>query len=240
MTSNAQILSDLRVIMETQHTLELMNTFKGVPFICRGKAIRVGEDQVQIETTDPTIACLVGEKQVKVLGSDYFEPSIATIVAVDLANGLVTLSNFSYLGSKLGERMIVRVAPKTPIEASIKNESVNTIAQVLDLSISGIGLKLIHADYDPTLRPGATVRIGMRLPNGDVQIAATILSAVRASDGHRLSLRFSQDGPQKVTIFRYLVDRRSEIEKELLEVYHQGVTDSGQQVAAGPQPARQA
>jgi hypothetical protein len=106
----------------------------------------------------------------------------------------------------------------------------------LDISISGIGIKLSHADYDPTLRPGASVHIGMYLPNGDVQIAATILSAVRAADGHRLSLRFSQDGTQKVTIFRYLVDRRSEIEQELLELYRQGVTNSDRQVAAVPQP----
>lgn len=238
MASNPQIISDLRVIMETQHSLELMNTYKGVPFICRGKVTRIGEEQVQVETTEPTIACLIDQKQVKVLGSDYFEPSVASIISVDLSKGQVTLTNFSYMGSKLGERMIVRVEPKEQVPVHIENESISADGYLLDLSISGIGVMLSHERFAPTLRPGTAAQISMTLPNGAVNVSATVLSDVRAADGHRLSFRFTQDGQPKVTIFRYLVDRRVEIEHELLERYQRELVSRYNQMVSGDQPAQ--
>ena len=43
MASNPQIISDLRVIQEANHSLELLTVYKGVPFICKANIKTVEE-----------------------------------------------------------------------------------------------------------------------------------------------------------------------------------------------------
>lgn len=219
MASNQQIISDLRLIMETNHDLDLLNIYKGVPFICKAKIQSIEDDIVKVKTSDPAIICLVNEKQTRVLGSDYFEPTMAHVESIDLATGEVTLSNFSYLGTKLGERMIVRVEPKEPVEVILDYHSHTSKGQLADLSISGLGVRLANAEYTPLLKPGTSLKITLNLPNRSVSLPGTVLSTAKTYEGYRLSIRFGQNGPEKTTIFHYLIDRRAEIEAEIRQNY---------------------
>ena len=225
MASNAQIISDLRLVMETGHDLELMNTYKGVPFICRGKVASIDGNRVIVKTHDPALICLLNEQQTKVLGSDYFEPSIAQVDSIDLAAGTVTLTNLSYLGTKLGERMIVRVEPKEPIQVTIEGDGRRISGALADISVSGLGVIIQQSNYSTFLKPGTALHINMQLPNGAVSMSGTVLSSVRLEDTSRLSVRFVQDDQHKLIIFRYLIDRRAEIEQELKGIYEQTLRD---------------
>jgi hypothetical protein len=215
MASNPQIISDLRVIQETGHNLELLTTYKGVPFICRAKIEDIEEDLVRIKAQDPAMVCLEDDKKPRVLGSDYFEPSTAQVISFDILSGTVELQNFSYVGTKLGERMIVRVEPRDPIPVKFTIGSQEISGKLADLSISGLGVRIANATYSPTLKPGTNVEISMTLPSGEISMPGTVLSALKLADHYRLSIRFGQNGSQKTDIFRYLVDRRAEIEEEL-------------------------
>jgi hypothetical protein len=219
MASNQQILSDLRLIMDADHSLELLSSYKGVPIICKAKIQEIVNDVVYVKADGAGLVCLAKEKQIRVLGSDYFEPSIAQVLSIDLATGRIELTDFGYLGTKLGERMIVRVEPKSPIQVSLVHDDRKTIGRIVDLSINGLGVRVGYADYNPSLKPGTNVHIQTTLPNGEIDLNGVILSVVRTNKYYRLSLRFSQNGPQKSTIFKYLVDRRAEIEEELQQDY---------------------
>jgi len=219
MTSNQQILADLRVVMETGHALELINTYKGVPFICKAKVICVEEEQVCLKAEDPSLVCLSHDPQIKVLGSEYFEPSVARVVSMDLPCGQIVLNDFRYLGSRLGERTIVRVEPKENIHAWLECEKQKFNGELADLSMSGIGVRLPSSQYHPVLKPGANLQVQIELPSAVVRATGTILSATRAGDVHRLSIRFAADHAYKVAIFHYLIDRRNEIEEELRQDY---------------------
>jgi hypothetical protein len=219
MTSNQQILSDLRLIMDAGHSLELLSTYKGVPIICKAKIQEIGKDVVHLKADGSALVCLAKEKQIRVLGSDYFEPSLAQVLSIDLSSGELELADFGYLGTKLGERMIVRVEPKSLIQVILTHDDHKTVGRIVDLSINGIGVRVGYADYNPSLKPGTNVHIQTKLPNGKIDIGGVILSVVRTNEYYRLSLRFSQNGPQKSTIFKYLVDRRAEIELELQHDY---------------------
>ncbi len=220
MPSNPQIMSDLRLVMEMKHDLELMNTFKGVPFICKARVQNIEGDLVEMETHDPGLVCMDREKQTKVLGSDYFEPSMAHVVSIDFANGVILLNQFSYLGTKLGERMIVRVEPKEPVAILIESERKKITGTLADLSLSGIGVFVDMSDYLPVLKPGTNVQVNLQLPNDSIALAGTILSALKISERYRLSIRFAPNGQQqKIVIFHYLVDRRAQIEEELRNEY---------------------
>jgi hypothetical protein len=219
MASNQQILSDLRLIMDAGHSLELLSTYKGVPVICKAKIQRIGDDIVQLQAEGPALVCLAKEKQIRVLGSDYFEPSLAQIVSIDIPTGKLELADFGYLGTKLGERMIVRVEPKSPVHVTLINGGQITVGRLVDLSINGMGVRIGYADYNPSLKPGTNVQIRAALSTGEIEVNGVILSVVRSNEYYRLSLRFSQNGTQKSIIFKFLVDRRAEIEVELQKDY---------------------
>ena len=219
MASNPQILSDLRVIQEAGHQIELLTTYKGVPFICRAIIDEIREESIIVKAQDACMVCLGKDKKPRVLGSDYFEPSVAKVVSLDLQSGEIELGNFTYIGTKLGERMLIRVEPGDPIAVNILSEKQQSSGQIVDISINGIGVRIGAADYNPTLKPGTIVRAQFRLNNGEIDLAGTVLSAFRIDDAYRLSIRFNQNGPQKMIIFRYLIDRRAEIAKELEAAY---------------------
>jgi hypothetical protein len=215
MISNIQIISDLRLAMEMRQELELMVTFKGVPVICKARVIQIDGETVSLSTRDPGIVRFESEKKVSVLGSEYFEPSTAKVIQVEIPSGTLKLSDFSYLGTRLGERMMMRVEPKEPIRVSLESESLSFDGEIVDLSLNGIGVLINQANYNPSLKPGTTIRTSFDLPNGHTVVEGTVLSSVKAGNNYRLSLRFNQEGPQKISIFRYLIDRRAEIESEL-------------------------
>jgi hypothetical protein len=219
MPSTSQIISDLMMVMQLDHELELMNAYKGVPFICKAKVFAIDGDNVWLKASGPGILCLEKERQTKVLGSDYFEPSVAHTVSVDFLNGTVVLNDFSYLGTKLGERMTVRVEPKDPIDVLLINQTQKTSGLLADLSLSGIGVRIAQAQYSPALKPGTLVVIRLDLMGKPIESEGTILSVLKLDDAHRISIRFTQDRGHRLEIFRYLVDRRTQIEQELQAEY---------------------
>lgn len=214
--------------MDFDHQLELMNTYRGVPFICKARVLNVQDDQVEIETHDPALICLVQQKQTRVLGSDYFEPAVASVVQVDLLHGMALLNRFTYQSTRLGERMIVRVEPKAPIPVQIKTEDQSTNVELVDLSLNGMGVRVATSEYNVSLKPGTNIQASMQLLNEEILLGGNILTAIRSSGAYRLSIRFLPNNPQRVSIFRYLIDRRKEIALELQEDYDQALRQAAE------------
>ncbi|MEW5869424.1 MAG: PilZ domain-containing protein [Chloroflexota bacterium] len=220
MPSTPQIISDLRVMMGANHQLELLSSFRGVPFVCKANIESVEANRVQLKALEPSMACLEYDKHPRVLGSDYFEPALAKVISFDVLTGTVVLENLSYVGAKLGERMIVRVEPNEPITVKMEGDGIHSEGQLADISFSGIGVRILYADYSSSLKPGTSFQVSMQLPNGDISMPGTVISALKTTDFYRLSIRFGPDGVHKSLIFHYLVDRRNEIEQELFGVYN--------------------
>jgi hypothetical protein len=216
MTSNQQIISDLRLAMDMNQHLELMVNFKGVPVISKAQIRDIDGEMVTMSTSDPGLVVLSTSPQTSILGSDYFEPSTAKVQEVDIQSGKVVLHDFSYLGNRLGERMLIRVEPQAPIPLKLEFEEQAVDGELVDISLSGAGIRIPSAKYTPLLKPGAVIQLKFELPNGMIAMSGTVLSGNRSIDLYRLSIRFGQNGEQKERIFKYLVDRRSQIEKELL------------------------
>ncbi len=221
MISNIQIISDLRLAMEMRHELELMVTFKGVPVICKARVTQIDGENVTMVTRDPGLIRIEREKKVSVLGSEFFEPSTAKVVSVNISSGILQMCNFSYLGTRLGERMMMRVEPKEPLQVSFESESQASEGEIVDLSLNGIGICIDQANYNPSLKPGTTIKATFDLPSGRTLMQGTVLSSVKSGNSYRLSVRFNENGSQKIAIFRYLIDRRAEIEAELKSDYEQ-------------------
>lgn len=221
MITNPQILSDLRLMRENNQPVELMNIYKGVPFVCKGRILEIDGDRVQLQVDTAELVCLQNDGTTRVLGNDYFEPSSAQVESVDLTTGTVILHNFTYVGTRLGERMIVRVEPEEPIPVLIHTEDHPVFGEVIDLSMSGLGIRVSVEHYQPVLKPGSAVHVTTTLPSGEITLHGAIMSITKRPDFYRLSVRFTAEHDYKVIIFHYLVDRRSEIEAELRRQFEQ-------------------
>jgi hypothetical protein len=227
MKSNIQILSDLRLTMEMKQDLELMGIYKGVPVISKAKITKIEGEVVTMISNDPSLVCLRDKNQISILGSDYFEPSTAKILKVDLKNGEVILHDFSYLGNRLGERMIVRVEPKTPLPFTLESGEIHIHGELVDISMNGAGFRIPLEQYNPALKPGTQVQIDFELPKGQISLSGTVLSGAKTGEQYRLSVRFNSYDAQKKNIFRYMIDRRGEIEQELRQEFDQALQDAG-------------
>jgi len=226
MTSNLQIQSDLRLAMEMKQTLEIMVFYKGVPVICKAQINTIEGNIVTMVTPDSGIVCIKPGSKVSILGSDYFEPSSARVVDADNRSGRLHLHDFSYLGNRLGERMIVRVEPKEPIPVIIISMDQRIEAEVVDLSLNGAGIRLQPGEYYPSLKPGALVNASFDLPAEAIELDATVISGTKVADRFRISIGFTGNGARKAAIFRYLIDRRSEIEQEIIAEYQQSIGEA--------------
>lgn len=220
MTTNLQIISDLRLMMESQQPIEMLNIYKGAPFVCKGYLASIQGDHVLVRTDEPEIVLLQKDHRTEVLGNDFFEPFAARVSSVDLLQRMADLYNFSYLGVKLGERMLARVEPKAPLPVNILIGRDQTMAELADISMNGAGLRVATDQYTPALKPGAMINISTELPGGAISAHGTILSAIRAPEQYRFSLRFTLDPHFRGVLFRYLVNRRREIETELIEEFN--------------------
>jgi hypothetical protein len=223
MASNQQILADLKVIMETNQNLELLCTYKGVPFVCKAKVQNLDEGLARVHALDPSIVCLIQDAQAKILGSDYFEPANATVVSINLAESTIDLTDFTYISSRLGERMIVRVEPRQPIEVQIDCVDCRISGEMVDISISGIGVRVPLDKYDITLRPGANLQLAFTLTTGEIKVGGIVLSAMKSAGFQRLSVRFSPESTQRSLIFKYLIERRAEIEQEVDDKFRNAI-----------------
>lgn len=228
MNSNAQLIADLTLARDTKQVLELLVTYKGLPVITRCRVTSVELGQVTLVTSDPGLVCLDQGEKVTILGSDYFEPATAVVQRKNLKEKTVVLSDLNYLGTRLGERMIVRVEPKDPLPVLIELEEGNIEGTMVDLSLNGMGIRIDRRQYSPALKPGISLRLEFELPEGPVILVGTLLSTVKIGYQHRISVRFTQSEAYKATIFRYLVDRRSQIERELQADYEQALARQDQ------------
>jgi hypothetical protein len=227
MPSNPQILSDLALIKLAGHQIELLSVYKGVPFICKANVEQIGDNSVALQTNNPALVCLECSNEARLLGSDYFEPAMARLESIDLAKGTITMKDLVYAGARLGERMIVRVEPREPIPVTLETAGQIFQGEIADLSISGLGIWLSKEQYQALLKPGVNVQLAFQVRNEPISLAGVILGVSKAPASQRISLRFAQGGAEKLQIFHYLIDRRAEIEAEVLEMYHASLKATG-------------
>jgi hypothetical protein len=219
MPSNLHIISDLRIAMETNQDLELMVTYKGIPVISKAKIVEIDGDMITLITHDPGLICIAKKDRLSILGSESLDPSSAQVGGVALQKREVRLQNFSDLGNRLGERMTVRVETETPIAICLESQDLRVEGEMVDISLQGAGLRISSGQYSPALKPGAQILASFDLPSGSIRIKCTVVSGAKREDHYRLSILFIENGEKMRRIFHYLVDRRKEIEEELLSEY---------------------
>src|SRR5512142_3377840 len=134
------IITDLQYVMETSQELDILNFHKSFPITCKARVETIERDVVILTVEPPGSVCLESQEQTIVLSRGLPEAIRARIVSFDLVNGRLKLSDFSYVGSHFGERMIARVQAEDPIHVEIGVEDAGYTGTLVDVSLSGVGV----------------------------------------------------------------------------------------------------
>ncbi len=210
------IIADLQYVMETSQELDILNFHKSFPITCKARVETIEHDVVVLSVEPPGSVCLESQEQTIVLSRGLPEAVRARVVAFDLVNGQLKLSDFSYVGSHFGDRMIARVQPEDPIHIEIEVEDEKYTGTLVDVSLSGVGVFV----QEHIFQRGQVVKLTLPLPEGKVTLPGKILNATDApNDQMRLSIGFTRNAQEIAVIMRYIKDRRIEILTEIEHMY---------------------
>ncbi len=212
------IISDLQYVMETNQELDILNFHKGFPVTCKAQVENIERETVSLRVEPPGSVCLESQEHTIVLSRGLPEAVRARIVSFDLPSGTLLLSDFSYVGSHFGERMIARVQPEDTIEVEIDAGEEKITGTLVDVSLSGVGLYTQTANFER----GQLLMLTLPLPEGKVTMPGKVLNVSEAPLGQtRLSIGFTRNAQEITVVMRYIKERRSEILSEIERMYEE-------------------
>ncbi len=229
---NHNLAFALRQVMVRPAKLELLNTYRGVPLVYAATLLAITETTLTIKVNGYEIICLTLEPATTLLSPLLEDPVRANVQTCDLTSGVSTLSNFQYTSAQVGDRMIARVAPHTPLAVELEAGDRTLIGQLADVSIVGLGLTVSAAEA-AHLRPNLPVSVALTLPiepATPLRLAGTVrsvkLEGAPQNFHNRVGIRFNP-ASQPVVIHRYVRERQEEITRELRTLYEQRIAESG-------------
>lgn len=210
------IISDLQYVMETGQELDILNFHKSFPITCKGRVEVIDQNTVTLKVQPPGSVCLESQEQTIVLSRGLPEAVRARIVEFNLVTGVLRLSDFGYVGSHFGDRMIARVQPGDTIEVGIASDEQQYAGVLADVSLSGVG---VYVDVN-AFEKNQMVELSLPLPDGKVNMPGKILNISTAPNGQtRLAIGFTRNAQEIAIVMRYIKDRRTEILTEIEYMY---------------------
>lgn len=211
------IIKDLLRVMETGQELEVLNFYHCFPITCKAQVESVDRDTVALKVKPPGSVLLEGQERTILLGQGLPEAVHARVAGFDLRGGRLLLRDFTYAGGDFGRRMVARVCPESPIVVEIEGGGQPAAGQLVDISLSGIGVQVGEAAF----ARGQAVKVSLPLPRGRVALPGKVLnfSPLPGEPAARLSVGFSRNEPETAVIMHYIKDRRAEILAEVEMMY---------------------
>jgi hypothetical protein len=213
------IVHDLMVcLQEGKRSFEILNTYKGIPFVFGAKLQHVESNIACFETTDAASITLESSKHALLLSDGVLEPVEARIVSFQVATGKLDLADFTYASAKVGNRMESRVEPADPLEVELSFNGSHTIGHLLDVSMGGIGVR-VAKDLEKVCFPGNDLGLALSFPEGEVRLPGRIRRVSKMPGYLRLAIGFTRNVPEKAIILRYISHRWVEIRTEVQQAY---------------------
>jgi hypothetical protein len=229
MAISTDILEDLKAVKAEGHQdFSFLSLYKGVPLVCRAQLYKFGAEDAQFIVQPPESAALQLEKVTLVLSDGLLEPLEAKVTCLDLANGLFSLSDFNYAGSRFANRRELRVKPAGDEKVKIASNGHLLLGKVADISVRGLGVLLPKQEQSMQFSSGKLVAVTLELPEEsgkkivvklEGKIRSQLNMAIDAEEYQRLAIEFSGAVPEKKTIIHYVMRRRSEIVSEVRQLF---------------------
>jgi hypothetical protein len=186
------ILSMLKGLAAARAEINLLNVYKGVPLSFSAKIVGFQKDSLQVLTDQHQAVCMFFEKKTYIQSKRIPEIFRADVTELHPADKVATLANFSRVDSGIGNRMLVRVQPREPLEGSIQNQYGDNVVrgELADISQDGFAVYLAEEVFSPRqFSKDSSITVTMRLPG----VYVTNLSDPPSSAGENQAGRFDRE-----------------------------------------------
>jgi len=229
MTRTLDILDLLHNYYLNSKEIQLLNTYRGMPISYPAQVLSVSEENVLVGVHQHQAVCL--ELQRSTFINLGFPLTIkASVSSGNVATKLFNLTNIHVAEQTIGKREVIRVNPKEPLPVVIStngSRSNNIIAELIDLSIIGIGVYGLSVSLTEIkkFQPGTNIKVRLLLPDKNQMEIATIeltidgkvvnVIPVPEEKRIRLGIKINPDLDTRGTIASYISQRQVEIITEL-------------------------
>ena len=162
-----EIIEQLREIAARSNQIRLLNVYQGVPISYPAAITAVTENTLRVQTGRYQLACLYLERETFIQSSHLPEILKAKVLELDLPAQEASLGSFELEQEQVGDRMVVRVQPKNPIESKIKTADPQALVrgELADISGDGMGIFIDRRAFlARRYRPGDLIEILLTLP----------------------------------------------------------------------------
>jgi hypothetical protein len=112
-------------IKQAKAPIKILNAYKGIPLVDEVGNKDVSADGIRVKTNADQIVCLYREKHNNIQNTQLRVTIRASVRDLDNRNLETVLTGFSYIVGDIGNRSVVRVEPKEPIDIYIQNREQN-------------------------------------------------------------------------------------------------------------------
>jgi hypothetical protein len=218
MFPNQEVLEDLQRVVGGSNNLIFHNLFKGFPISNPGRLLGIQGSMGVVEVHHNQLVCMQLSRHTYIQ-SDLLPAIIrAEVVQMAVADRRATLRDFSYVVGMIGKRGIIRVAPDDQIEVELYISERKNIAQLIDLSVEGVGLSLSGFLYNPNvyqLGNDLSLRFFLGSTSEKVFVPGRIVNLSKGYENFRVGVKTSPSQEARKVLTRYIVQRQKELMDEL-------------------------
>jgi len=221
-TTQDEILAIFDSLTRKKSSLVVTKAYRGIIINQEIKPDFVNLNRVVFQALDRDI-CAALEGWVHLHNPSFSRPVKAQVKDLSLSRGMFSLSDFSYLEGEWKERLHERVQPKDPTYVSLRYQSMDIRASMLDLSINGMGLLVGNSeDCEMEFEPNSCVRTDFETSpafkwtklGGAIHYQLKVARSIV-----RLGIRLYPKVEQARQLENYIAKRKTQIMEELDQAY---------------------
>lgn len=217
MASNPKTLLDLKTyLLAGRADIDILNYYKGVPFLCKAAFPKVAEERITFTLQSPNSILMHPGGTTTLLSDGLLDPILAQVLTFDVLTGVTELTDFNYTPPRIGNRREVRVEPDEPIAVTVTRNDQQIAGTLCDISMGGAGIHILGAE---AFSRGETIRFAFQLPSGPARQSGQIVRSSPSEDTCRLAVNFTGTSPDQPLVMRYIFERREQIRAEVSKLY---------------------
>ena len=219
MVNETHLISDLKQIMGREQKVEILNFYKGLPVSSSAQVQSIEGDVAVLKIEPPCSVCLEWEDTTWLLVGEPLGAVACSVLSFDILEGIGKLGNWDLPDARFGNRMNIRVEPAEPTLVDVEGPVETVIAQLHDVSLTGVGMRLSAEIREKFFKKYDRVKFTLHLPNGSMRLSGQIKTITPLGEDERLGIVFTETITQRGLIPSYISCRRIAILQELTARY---------------------
>lgn len=213
-----EIIALLQQSHETDGTVVLTNTFRGITVSYEARIIALNQDQATFEVHKYQAAAMTVEKSTLISATFLPKPVRARVASINTPKMMADLRDFAYFYRPLINRERLRLQPDTLIPVTFTTNGQSFRGTLMDISINGMGV-LVEHHQAPAIETPVQVQLTLvnlpRIGDREVNLPAKVINQLKDPKGCRMGLLTYPNFEVEEIISKYLAHMQTKILHDL-------------------------